>query len=72
MMIRYFETLFCASNEWDEVDECISPSIISEHNEAMSRPLEKIEVKKALFHVHPDKAAGPDGMSTRFFKNSGT
>lgn len=70
IMIRYFESLFCASNtEWNDVVECISSSIFSEHNEVMLRPVEEIEVKNTLFHMHPNKAAGPDGMSPRFYQN---
>lgn len=32
------------------------------------QPIEEAEVKRALFHMHPDKSPGPDGMSPGFYQ----
>lgn len=32
------------------------------------KPVEQQEVKNALFHMHPDKSPGPDGMSPGFYQ----
>ena len=33
------------------------------------RPFTKLEIKKAIFSMDPNKSLGPDGMSPLFFKN---
>lgn len=37
-------------------------------NEELLLPVEDKEVKTALFHMHPDKSPGPDGMSPGFYQ----
>ncbi|GLJ29203.1 hypothetical protein SUGI_0575970 [Cryptomeria japonica] len=46
------------------------PRIISEEdNRMLLEPFSEEEIKKAVFRLHPDKAPGPDGMTTRFYQN---
>lgn len=40
--------------------------ITSEQNYELLEPITNAEVKNALFHMEPDKSAGPDGMSPGF------
>ncbi|KAL0455459.1 UNVERIFIED_CONTAM: LINE-1 reverse transcriptase [Sesamum latifolium] len=42
--------------------------ISREEGEAMVRPIEREEVKNVVFDIVEDKAPGPDGYSTGFFK----
>lgn len=65
----YFSNLFQASNtEWTEVIQCIDSKITAAQNDMLLRPIEEIEVKQALFHMHPDKSPGPDGMTPGFYQ----
>ncbi|XP_074305100.1 uncharacterized protein LOC141640037 [Silene latifolia] len=41
-----------------------------EHSDILLAPVTKKEVKDALFHIPNDKAPGPDGYSSKFFKDS--
>lgn len=69
LMIDYFKKLFKASDiSWDEVVRCITSKVSEEQNTNLKLPIENHEVKKALFHMHPDKSPGPDGMSPGFYQ----
>lgn len=68
-MIHYFSTLFKASEtDWRGVIRCVSTKVSREQNVELLRPVEENEVKGALFHMHPDKSPGPDGMSPDFYQ----
>ncbi|WZZ88076.1 hypothetical protein YC2023_116655 [Brassica napus] len=45
-----------------------SPIIASDMNNALIRIPDKLEIKKAVFSIHPDKAPGPDGFSASFYQ----
>lgn len=69
VMIEYFDKLFTASNtEWEEVVECVSSRVTEDQNSMMLEPVQEKEVKEALFHMHPDKSPGPDGMTPGFYQ----
>lgn len=69
LMVSYFTQLFEASDtEWTEVTNCIARTVTDEHNADLLAPVSDIEVKQALFHMHPDKSPGPDGMSPGFYQ----
>ncbi|XP_062102876.1 uncharacterized protein LOC133813856 [Humulus lupulus] len=69
LMVEYFQTLFKSSvDEWDEVVSCVVPTITPSQNAMLLAPIEDDEVKSALFHMHPDKSPGPDGMSPGFYQ----
>lgn len=46
----------------------MSTKITEEQNEELLMPIEDEEVKRALFHMHPDKSPGPNGMSPAFYQ----
>lgn len=72
LMVGYFDSLFKASDtEWDDVVRCNDRTITEEQNYMLLRPIEDQKVKNALFHMHPDKSPGPDGMTLDFTKNIG-
>ncbi|XP_062074996.1 uncharacterized protein LOC133779006 [Humulus lupulus] len=59
-----------ASNtDWEDVLDCITPSITDEKNMELLMPISKKEVKDALFQMNPDKSPGPDGMTPEFYQN---
>lgn len=70
MMIDYFKKLFEASNtDREMVINCMLDKISSDQNSILKAEVEESKVKKALFHMHPEKSPGPDGMSPRFYQN---
>lgn len=46
----------------------MSKKVSQAQNEMMMAPIEDEEVKQALFHMHPGKSLGPDGMSPGFYQ----
>ncbi|KAL0434329.1 UNVERIFIED_CONTAM: hypothetical protein Slati_2767200 [Sesamum latifolium] len=42
--------------------------VTQEEGDAMIRPMDRAEIKEALFDIHEDKAPGPDGFSSGFLK----
>lgn len=65
---EYFKQLFTADQpQMDTVLNCIPSSISAQQNTELLKPIVDEEVKEAVFHMHPDKASGPDGMNPAFF-----
>lgn len=63
--------LFAAgSTDWEEVTQCISPSISVVQNERLLAAVSEEEVKRALFQMHPDKSPGPDGRTPAFYQKN--
>lgn len=68
-MVEYFNELFTASNtDWRKVIGCVTRGITEDQNSMLLRNVDKQEVKKATFSMHPDKSPGPDGMSPGFYQ----
>lgn len=69
LLDKYFEKLFCASQpNWKEVIDCVLESIMDEQNAKLLKPVSTVEIKRALFQIHPDKSPGPDDISPAFFQ----
>lgn len=68
----YFNKIFTSSNppSAEIVAQALSPCIPTETNERLIAPPTALEVKEALFVIHPDKAPGPDGFSASFFQTN--
>lgn len=49
------------------VQEGISSKVTTEMNQTLIAPPTPLEVKEALFSIHPDKAPGLDGFSASFY-----
>ena len=67
--VDYFEGLFCSTTptEFDSFLEEIVPSISPQMNQKLLRIATWDDVREALFMMHPEKAPGPDGMTSLFF-----
>ena len=67
---NYFKELFTSGNltnlnlVLNSVDRIITPNM----NQTLLQPYTPDEVKRALFHMHPSKSPGLDGMSPFFFQ----
>lgn len=69
VMVDYFTDLFTASEtDWEEVLNCMPSRITAEQNTELLFPVERNEVRTALFHMHLEKSPGPDGMSPGFYQ----
>lgn len=70
VMVDYFKELFSSmqgpiSFVTDYLQQKITPS----QNTRLEREVEAIEVRKALFDMHPEKSPGPDGLGPCFFQS---
>ena len=45
--------------------------ISNDDNAFLTTPSTEMEIKEALFSMHPDKSPGPDGMNPAFFNGFG-
>jgi hypothetical protein len=67
---KYFDELFKPSNGTHEpMLRLIRNKISPDDNERLMAPITREELKDALFHMHPDKAPGPDGFNPTFFEH---
>ena len=67
---EYFSTLFTASEPSDreEALRFTTASVTAEMNIALMRKPSEAEIKEAVFAINPDKAPGPDGMTSLFYQ----
>lgn len=52
------------------IEEAITPRLLEEQNEALTKLPSPQEIKETLFSIHPNKAPGPDGFSACFFQKN--
>lgn len=68
-MLEYFTDLLSESHVlWEHVVQCITTTITQLQNGELMQPIIKVEVRSALFQMHPDKSHGPDKMTLGFFQ----
>ncbi|CAA7054921.1 unnamed protein product [Microthlaspi erraticum] len=70
--VSYFDKLFTSDSPVDftGVLEHLSERVTPLENNVLTRQATETEVREALFMMHPEKAPGPDGMTTLFFQRS--
>lgn len=69
VILGYYTNLFSAQHcSYDEILEGIQPAVTSVQNQELLQPVTAEEVKRAVFHMHPDKSPGPDGLTPAFFQ----
>ncbi|XP_042023164.1 uncharacterized protein LOC121770513 [Salvia splendens] len=69
--VKFYSTLLGTKKEPEpiKVDICRQGPLVSEEDSrVMVRPITVEEIKEALFDIGNDKAPGPDGYSSAFFK----
>ncbi|XXG86091.1 hypothetical protein AAC387_Pa11g1056 [Persea americana] len=69
MIVEYFRNLFTSGGcQSEELLNCVEMKVTSEQNSMLLAPFSAIEVKEALFGMHPDKSPGPNGMNPAFYQ----
>lgn len=68
-IVAHFDNLF-KSNGYGTADmlRCVETQVTTEQNSLLLAPFSGVEVKDALFDMHPDKSPGPDGMNPAFYQ----
>ncbi|CAA7027574.1 unnamed protein product [Microthlaspi erraticum] len=66
----YFQNLFSSSRpgNFEEALKYLSTRVTPAMNTALTRAPSNDEIKKAIAEINPDKAPGPDGMTSLFFQ----
>jgi hypothetical protein len=67
---RYFEDLFRTNiGVHEPVLNLIQRNVSESDNVMLTQPVTKEEIRQALWHMHPNKAPGPDGFNPAFFQH---
>ena len=72
MAVDYFDELFTTTSpsDFDSYLAKITSGITLQLNQRLLHIATEEEVRQVLFMMHPEKAPGPDGMTTLFFQHS--
>ncbi|XP_011100436.1 uncharacterized protein LOC105178624 [Sesamum indicum] len=71
--VDYYTSLLSTEAHTLPVDDGVfewGPILTSEHTVELCRAVTPLEVKDAIFHISDNKALGPDGYSSCFFKKA--
>lgn len=69
LLSGYFSNLFAATEiDWQEVVSYIPTKVTTDQNNMLLQQVTVEEVKQALFQMNPNKAPGPDGMTSGFYQ----
>ncbi|GJT46963.1 RNA-directed DNA polymerase, eukaryota, reverse transcriptase zinc-binding domain protein [Tanacetum coccineum] len=71
--VKHFERFLGATSDatdMDDSDVCLFNRIDDNDADCMSRETTEAEIKRALFDIDDNKASGPDGFTSKFFKKS--
>lgn len=69
----YFQQLFTTTNPYtiDESRRLITATVTEEMNQRLLCLSKDEEIREATFAINPEKASGPDGMTSFFINASG-
>ena len=69
MLLYYFQALYMSEGSNDGgCTDVITPMILNDDNAFLTASFTEMEIKEAVFSMHPDKSPGPDGMNPAFFQ----
>lgn len=70
LALDYFANLFTASapSDREEAFRFTTEKVTEEMNAMLTREPSEEEIKDAVFAIHPEKAMGPDGMTSLFYQ----
>ncbi|CAA7020953.1 unnamed protein product [Microthlaspi erraticum] len=65
----YFQNLFTSSQpaDFDEALRYVTAQVTTDMNQALTKPPTNEEIKQAIYDINPEKAPGPDGMTSVFY-----
>lgn len=68
----YFQVLFTTSSpgNFDEALRFVTEKVTTQCNENLTRMSSDEEIKKVMFAINPEKAPGPDGMTSLFYQKN--
>lgn len=68
--VEYFSNLFETSNpsSYEESIRCIAEKVTGEMNAAVTAPVSDTEIRDDVFPINPDRAPGPNGMTSLFYQ----
>uniref|UniRef100_A0A803PI32 Reverse transcriptase domain-containing protein n=1 Tax=Cannabis sativa TaxID=3483 RepID=A0A803PI32_CANSA len=52
----------------NDLFQYFSASVMAGQNQKLLEPVTDVEIRRALFQMHPDKSPGPDGMTPGFYQ----
>jgi len=71
--VHYYQNLLGTSSSISSIDAAVvhsSPCLDESHSSFLLAPISNEAIKETLFNIGNDKALGPDGFSSLFFKKS--
>ena len=70
LAVEYFEELFETSNpgDFEESIWFITETVTEDMNAVLTAQITDTEIKDAVFSINPEKAPGPDGMTSLFYQ----
>ncbi|XP_074291134.1 uncharacterized protein LOC141617901 [Silene latifolia] len=72
-LIEYYNGLLGSSNSVDAVCESViatGPILNASHHEILNAEVSADEIRKAMFDIGGNKAPGPDGFNSQFYKDT--
>ena len=69
LITDYFRDIFTTrGSDSVEIMSLVKRKVTKEHNHFLMRPFEALEVREAIFAMHPYKSPSPDDMNSGFFQ----
>lgn len=75
VITNYFQSLFSSHSHMSDQEKSVivgalNPTISESTSQNLIKDPTSLEIKEAMFAIHPDKAPGPNGFSASFFQTN--